>query len=458
MDEPDTFLSNEGQQDLLRVLEEFTRPVGDAPGAQVIYVTHSPFLIDKNRGDRVRVLAKGNRDEGVRVVRDVGKNHFEPIRTALGGFVGESVFVGNCNLILEGMADQIYLAGFSELISQRDESMSADFLDLNRVTLVPAGGASEVPYHVYLARGQDADEPAVIVLLDGDDAGDDAAKKLQKGGPGNKMLLKRQFVAQLKPGNGLEIDSDLGQGALATEDLIPVELAAAAVKAYLDSMKVPYRVGEVTPEKVRESLERSKGVFEAIECVAEDAIEGTGEEGEAKEFRLYKVAFARHVVEECRGSDEEWAHKALSRFTELFRHLTALQRRAEYERIQKTITSRVRREVKTFVKDWLPNCSKSDVDTLLEKLGYIIDDSIEGEAIARAISQLRVEFKLDENPKDRIKEGDLERLRIRLMGLKDAGIQESQVESVQLPEDTSTVVGSGADAGATNEDEIDPGE
>ena len=98
MDEPDTFLSNQGQQDLLSVLGEFTEPVGGVPGGQVLFVTHSPFLIDKNRGDRIRVLDKGAGSEGVRVVRDVGKNHFEPLRTALGGFVGETAFIGNCNL------------------------------------------------------------------------------------------------------------------------------------------------------------------------------------------------------------------------------------------------------------------------------------------------------------------------------------------------------------------------
>ena len=56
---PDAYLSNLGQQDLLRVLQEFTTETESAPGGQVVYVTHSPFLIDKNRADRIRVLDKG---------------------------------------------------------------------------------------------------------------------------------------------------------------------------------------------------------------------------------------------------------------------------------------------------------------------------------------------------------------------------------------------------------------
>ena len=51
MDEPDAFLSGEAQQDLLKIFHMFANPfvgrVKNAVPVQVIYVTHSPFLIDK---------------------------------------------------------------------------------------------------------------------------------------------------------------------------------------------------------------------------------------------------------------------------------------------------------------------------------------------------------------------------------------------------------------------------
>lgn len=53
MDEPDAYLSSTGQRDLLRIFEGFAAP--DNPehqGCQVVYVTHSPFLIDKNHEER----------------------------------------------------------------------------------------------------------------------------------------------------------------------------------------------------------------------------------------------------------------------------------------------------------------------------------------------------------------------------------------------------------------------
>lgn len=43
LDEPDAYLSGVGQQDLLRILEEFAQPEDGSRNDQVIYVTHSPY-------------------------------------------------------------------------------------------------------------------------------------------------------------------------------------------------------------------------------------------------------------------------------------------------------------------------------------------------------------------------------------------------------------------------------
>ena len=94
MDEPDAYLSNQGQQDLLKILERFARPEDGSRCDQIVYVTHSPFLINRNTGERVRVLDKGVTDEGTRVVKDVARNHYEPLRSSLGVFVAETSFIG----------------------------------------------------------------------------------------------------------------------------------------------------------------------------------------------------------------------------------------------------------------------------------------------------------------------------------------------------------------------------
>ncbi len=108
--------------------------------------------------------------------------------------MAETTFIGNCNLFLEGQADQVLLAGMSSL--SRRLGKTAETLDLNSITLVPSGGASQIPYLVYLARGRDVDKPAVIVLLDGDDAGKDASRQLARGYRG-KRLVKNDLVLSL---------------------------------------------------------------------------------------------------------------------------------------------------------------------------------------------------------------------------------------------------------------------
>ena len=55
MDEPDTYLSAEAQQDLMRVFRDLAEPEPGVEPIQVIYVTHSPFLLDKNHSERIRV-------------------------------------------------------------------------------------------------------------------------------------------------------------------------------------------------------------------------------------------------------------------------------------------------------------------------------------------------------------------------------------------------------------------
>ena len=417
MDEPDAFLSNQGQQDLLRVLREFTVSTETAPGGQVLYVTHSPFLIDKNRADRIRVLDKGAGDEGVRVVRDVGRNHYEPLRTALGSFVGETAFIGNCNLMVEGLADQIYLAGMSDLLNRTDTA-STERLDLNRITLVPVGAASNMPYMTYLARGRDVNKPAVIVLLDGDKEGDDAVKVLERGGPRDKQLIRPEYVTQFKPNVIPNVSSDRLGGPLDIEDLIPVEIGLSAAKGYLNEMDMDGQVEFPSVEAVTDSLSESKGVLEAIQ-------EGLDQAG--SELRLEKIGFARHVVAICEKNESACVNEMRDRFKVLFSHLTEMQRKAEHERDRESIAARVDREKSLFLRDRRTGTTKADVAVLLERIESVVDQSIEGDTLLTSTRRIRDDFKLDRDMNDEIEE--FETLRERIETLKYAEVHASQPEA-----------------------------
>lgn len=52
MDEPDAYLSSQGQQDLLRIFDRFAYPADDRLACQRVYVTHAPCKC--SRGGRRR--------------------------------------------------------------------------------------------------------------------------------------------------------------------------------------------------------------------------------------------------------------------------------------------------------------------------------------------------------------------------------------------------------------------
>lgn len=422
MDEPDAYLSNQGQQDLLRVFQHFTEPHGDAPGGQVVFVTHSPFLIDKNRADRIRVLDKGSGDEGARVVRDVGHNHFEPLRTALGGFVGETAFIGNCNLMLEGITDQVYLAGMSAIL-KREGFASTECLDLNRLTLVPAGSASHVPYMTYLARGRDADQPAVIVLLDGDAEGNRAVKALQKGGAHGKQLLRPEYITQLKPGSIPGVESERPDGPLDIEDLVPVEIGLDAARRYLAEMEMEAPSPFPTASAIRQSLSKNVGVLNAIQA----ALDGAG-----ADLRLEKLGFARHAVAAAAEGDVTAAAGEMwKRFAALFSYLTKMQREAERERARESVGARVEREKSSFLRDHKSTPTRAEVAILLERIESAIDESVEGDALVVDIRRIREELDLDQNLNELVADFDV--LKARLEALQYAPLLASQPEAQQAP-------------------------
>ncbi|HLO50484.1 MAG TPA: AAA family ATPase, partial [Kamptonema sp.] len=145
MDEPDTYLSSQAQQDLLRIFEEVASSEDGTPSSQVVYVTHSPFLIDKNHSERIRVLNKGIGYEGTKVVKSAANNRYEPLRSSLGAFVAETVYISQCNLMVEGPVDQVLLAGAATHLLRSGVS-KRETLNLNEITIVPAGGTGKAKH------------------------------------------------------------------------------------------------------------------------------------------------------------------------------------------------------------------------------------------------------------------------------------------------------------------------
>lgn len=401
MDEPDTYLSAEAQQDLMRILRDLAEDQPGRPAVQVVYVTHSPFLIDKNYAERIRVLEKGRGRDGTLVVANAAQNHYEPLRSAFGSYVGETAFVGSVNLLVEGITEQVLLAGASRAI-RKGAGGDNESLDLNRIVIVPCGSASHVPYMVHLVRGRDAEKPPVVVLLDSDTAGDEAVKLLRRK-PLSGMLAS-DLVLQLGKVPH-EVD---GVGEI--EDLIPVDLAAAAANVCLQELAM-YRAGSAAKVKVEEiEAAEGAGVFDRLNAVLA-----------AKDSKVEKLPFARAVVRLCEERAD--AHKKavdiyLSRMRKLIVEVNRLRRRAENEAGRDRLSHLVDREQQLFIRDNPRTATREEVSNLVERVEALLDGSVEAEAIQRSVQRIRREHRLAAEPASAV--ADMSGLKRSLAALKDS--------------------------------------
>lgn len=391
LDEPDAFLSSAGQQDLLRVLEDYAAPEAGGPRSQVVYVTHSPFLIDKNAPHRIRVLDKGAEDEGTRVVRDAANNRYEPLRSSLGQYVAETAFIGGRNLFVEGAVDQILIAGLTAHMAKLTGSHDG-LLNLNDVTVVACGGADGIPYMVYLARGRDSIKPPCVVLLDGDRAGRDAQRVLERGEARKKRVLDRRFVIRLDEWanrSGLEFDRDVQVEEI--EDLIPIPLARRAALNYLarfvDLGTVV--VDSFTSETICAELRRNGGhTWDAVAAAFSTAF---------PDEHLEKVGLAREVVSLLDlDTDADGAARLRDRFAVLLRSISESLDDAHFDEEVSRSDSRVKRAVRSFTSNHPLGMKKVDAQKLLRELDTALGVSDFTDVLHSRILRINREYELQD--------------------------------------------------------------
>jgi energy-coupling factor transporter ATP-binding protein EcfA2 len=136
LDEPGLNLHATGQRDVLAFIERKL-----APKHQVIYTTHSPFLIDPQRIERVRTVQDLD-DHGTTVSADAYQADSEtvfPLHAALNYELAQTLFTGQHCLLVEGPSDLLYLQFLSQAC--RDADLCA--LD-SRWVVTPVGGADKV--------------------------------------------------------------------------------------------------------------------------------------------------------------------------------------------------------------------------------------------------------------------------------------------------------------------------
>ncbi|ROZ88074.1 AAA family ATPase [Gordonia sp. OPL2] len=177
LDEPGLTLHGRAQADFLRFINERLAPAG-----QVIYTTHSPFMVETGRIERVRIVEdKGPKDGAVvsQEVLSVDADSLFPLQAALGYDIAQHLFIGDSNLLVEGPSDFVFL----DLMSRRlaDEGRTA--LE-QHWRILPAGSASNIPAFVALVgRGL---EVTVVV-----DSGTEGAERLSTAMEAGRLSSER---------------------------------------------------------------------------------------------------------------------------------------------------------------------------------------------------------------------------------------------------------------------------
>jgi len=153
LDEPGLNLHGLAQKDLLDFIRDLTTKY------QVIYTTHSPFMIDPNNISSIRTVSLKKLTS---VINDnygsVDSNTLFPLQAALGYSLAQNLFISPKNLLVEGPSDLIYLTTISNILKEnRRVGLNDD------ITIVPVGGADKVSTFISLLRGNDL---SIVCLLD----------------------------------------------------------------------------------------------------------------------------------------------------------------------------------------------------------------------------------------------------------------------------------------------------
>lgn len=223
LDEPGHSLHALAQRDLSLFFN------GLAEQNQLVYTTHSPFLIDADHLDRAKKVfvaedgtskasADLNAAEGADVsVRGAGY----AVHAAVGLTISESLLLGCIPVVVEGSSDQHYLTGIKTLL------VAAGRIKPGReYVFPPAGGVKGVKPLVSVISARDDELP--VVFVDSDKAGHNFAASLKNGlYKGNEGMI-------------LEVGSFVAIPEAEIEDLLPQELIVWAVDRWHRTAEKPF--------------------------------------------------------------------------------------------------------------------------------------------------------------------------------------------------------------------------
>ena len=294
LDEPGLSLHAKAQADLLRYFEE-----GLVPHHQLIYTTHSPFMVDAGHFDRVRIVQDLSIDaeagslpesqQGTKVTTEVleaTSDSLFPLQSALGYEIHQTLFVGPNSLVVEGASDLLYIQAVSAILQGRGKAgLDADW------TITPVGGAGNVPTFVALVGART--NLNVAVLVDFEKKNQQSIENLYK----SKLLEKHKVMTFAQFTGTFEAD---------IEDMFDEEFYLSLVNGEFGSS---IRTSEL-------STEHPRILYRLEEYLKNQRLPNNSP------FNHYRPA--RYFSEKATSLETELSEETLNRFQQAFDALNAL--------------------------------------------------------------------------------------------------------------------------------------
>jgi predicted ATP-dependent endonuclease of OLD family len=296
LDEPGLSLHGKAQADLLRYIEDELKP-----HHQVIYTTHSPFMVDSHHFERVRIVQDAGIDaidplpkgeDGTKVlteVFDASEDSLFPLQGALGYEIHQTLFIGPNSLVVEGPADLLFLNGMSSILEREGKTGLSD-----KWTITPVGGSGRVPTFVALLAPQKGLSIATLIDMQSKDR--QAIEGLYK-----KKLLEKKRVLTYADFTGTR-EADV-------EDMFDRDFYLQLVNAeFANQISRPLTTGDLNNKIPR-----------TVSSI-EDALKKTPLK--SGEFGHYRPA--RYFTENLQSLKDHISPKAKERFEAAFTRLNAL--------------------------------------------------------------------------------------------------------------------------------------
>lgn len=207
LDEPGLNLHALAQADLLSYIRELSAQ------HQIIYTTHSPFMVDSTRLSDVRVV-EDRAKEGTKIMSELTGSSDEsvfPLQAALGYSIAQNLFIAEKNILIEGPADLILLQHMGALLEDMGKRGLGDAI------LVPVGGLDKLATFIALLG---SNKLRLLVLHDRASAPHQKLEDMIR-----HKLIERQRVLDFS----MFLDTQPSEADI--EDLLPATAYIAAFNA-----------------------------------------------------------------------------------------------------------------------------------------------------------------------------------------------------------------------------------